>query len=151
MILIDRCCGKSLYKALKKYLHEDVVYPLQDVKIKYKVVERVPIHDFKIKKFCKRHNAILVTSDWKLHFDAPNWGIKSILIPRFGNPGDVNFYDPSTKMKTLRVLQKLESEYFRLWQIGINIPQRYFDIGSMPRNFKCKYPMGKRKYINPLW
>lgn len=142
----------GLYKYLKKYLYEDVVYPLQDIKIKYNVVERVPIHDFKIKKFCKRHNAILVTSDWRLHFDAPNWGVRSILIPRFVDSRNIDrFYDPPIVMKALRVLQKLDSEYFRLWQIGINIPQVYFDIGNMPKKFKCKYPMGKRKYFNPLW
>ena len=151
MILVDKSCKKKLYNDLKKYFHEDVVYPLQDIKIKDKVFERVPIHDYKIKKFCWRHKAILVTSDWKMHFDAPNWGIRSILIPRFGNPRDVDFYDLPTKMKILRVLQKLESKYFRLWQIGINIPQVYFDITYMPKNFKCKYPLGKRKYIDPFW
>jgi len=116
MILVDKCGGYYLHRNLSRYLNDDVVYPLQDIKIKEKVVERVPIHDSKIKKFCKRHDVTLITSDWKMHFDAPNWGVKSILIPYMGNG-----WNTTTELKTIRVLQKLGSEYFRLWQIGMDV------------------------------
>jgi len=120
-ILVDKCAGYYLYRNLGRYLKEKIVYPLQDIKINDKVLERVPQRDKNIRKFCKRHKAILVTSDWGLHFHVSD--VKSILIP-YKKDG----WNMTTDIKTLIVLQKLDSEYFRLWQIGIDILNGYFDI-----------------------
>jgi len=146
MILIDRCSGKRLYSDLKRYLHEDVTYPLETIKVGNQD-QIVPIKDKNIIKFCKKRDIVLVTSDWRLYFNALDESVKSILIPRFVRQG----YDPPTKMRTLRVLQKIESEYFRLWRIGINVLQAYFDIEDIHDDFECKKTMGKRKYLDHLW